>query len=176
MERARRELHRVRSLATVLDLTTDYLQRAQDKTYNDLAPILNKSLDMWLPRVTHDRYLRSRVDPESLEVRVESASGAVFRADLLSVGTAEQIYLLLRVALAEHLADKKTVSPLLLDDVTVQADPTRTEAVLEMCKALADGGRQVVLFAQDPSVAAWAEAHLEGDRHSLIRLGVPAVA
>jgi hypothetical protein len=176
MERARREVDRVRSLANVLDLTTDYLQLAQDKTYNDLAPVLNKALDKWLPQVTRNRYLRARVDPESLEVRVESASGAVFRADLLSVGTAEQIYLLLRVALAEHLADKQTVSPLLLDDVTVQADPTRTEAIVEMCKALADEGRQVVLFAQDPAVAAWAEAHLEGDRHSLVRLGVPAVA
>jgi DNA repair protein SbcC/Rad50 len=174
VERARREVDRVRSLASVLTLTSDYLERAQDKTYNDLAPVLNAALDKWLPQITGGRYRRARVDPETLEVSVESASGALRRADLLSIGTAEQIYLLLRVALAEHLADKKAVSPLLLDDVTVQADPTRTEAILAMCKALAEEGRQVVLFAQEPTVAAWAEQHLRDDRHSVIRLAVPA--
>jgi DNA repair exonuclease SbcCD ATPase subunit len=173
VERARDEVDRVRSLASVLNLTSDYLERAQEKTYNDLAPVLNAALDKWLPQITRDRYRRARVDPETLEVSVESAAGALRRADLLSVGTAEQIYLLLRVALAEHLADKKAVSPLLLDDVTVQADPTRTEAILTMCKALAEEGRQVVLFAQEPTVAAWAEQHLRDDRHSVIRLAVP---
>ncbi len=60
-----------------------------------------------------------------MAVRVESETGALRRAELLSVGTAEQVYLLLRVALAEHLASRSTVSPLLLDDVTVQADPKK---------------------------------------------------
>jgi ABC-type histidine transport system ATPase subunit len=65
---------------------------------------------------------------------------------------------------------------LLLDDVTVQSDPTRTEAILRMCKALADEGRQVVLFAQEPSVAAWADSNLDGEQHTLVRLTVLSAA
>ncbi len=176
LDRAQCELDRVRSLGQVLDLTESFLARAQETTYNNLAPVLSAALEKWLPQVTGGRYRRARVDPETLAVRVEAETGALRRAELLSVGTAEQVYLLLRVALAEHLANASTVSPLLLDDVTVQADPTRTVAILRMCKALADEGRQVVLFAQEESVAAWAERNLDGPQHSLVRLTVPAAA
>jgi uncharacterized protein YhaN len=174
--RAQHELERVRSLGQVLDLTESFLKQAQETTYTNLAPVLNAALEKWLPEITGGRYRHARVDPETLAVRVESESGALRRAELLSVGTAEQVYLLLRVALAEHLASRTTVSPLLLDDVTVQADPTRTEAILRMCKALADEGRQVVLFAQEPSVAAWAESNLDGEQHTLVRLTVLSAA
>ncbi|HEU0128977.1 MAG TPA: hypothetical protein VFQ48_10295, partial [Pseudonocardiaceae bacterium] len=149
---------------------SSFLQRAQERTYTDLAPVLNTTLDKWLPEVTGGRYRRARVNPETLEVLVESEGGSLRRAELLSVGTAEQVYLLLRVALAEHLATNSTVSPLLLDDVTVQSDPTRTTAILRMCKALADDGRQVVVFAQEPSVAVWAEANLDGSTSKLVKL------
>ena len=176
LDRSRRELDRVRSLGRVLDLTASFLEQAQETTYNNLAPVLSSALERWLPEITGGRYRRARVDPETLAVRVESETGALRLAELLSVGTAEQVYLLLRVALAEHLATASTVSPLLLDDVTVQADPTRTEAILRMCKALADDGRQVVLFAQEQSVAAWAERNLDGTEHSLVRLSVSAAA
>lgn len=174
VERATRELERVRSLDEVLSLTTSFLETAQETTYTTLAPVLSQALNKWLPHVTGGRYRRALVDPETLAVHVESETGVFRRAELLSVGTAEQVYLLLRVALAEHLASKSTMSPLLLDDVTVQADPTRTEAILRMCKALADEGRQVVLFAQEPSVASWAESNLDGTQHTLVRLTVPA--
>lgn len=176
VDRAQQELQRVRSLDEVLGLTSSYLQSAQDQAYSDLAPVLNNTLDRWLPEVTGGRYRRARVNPETLEVLVESETGALRSAELLSVGTTEQVYLLLRVALAEHLATKSTVSPLLLDDVTVQSDPTRTEAILRMCKALADDGRQIVLFAQEPSVATWAEKNLDGTSSRLVRLTVPKVA
>lgn len=174
--RAQHELERVRSLGQVLDLTESFLKQAQETTYTNLAPVLNAALEKWLPEITDGRYRHARVDPETLAVRVESESGALRRAELLSVGTAEQVYLLLRVALAEHLASRTTVSPLLLDDVTVQADPTRTAAILRMCKALADEGRQVVLFAQEPSVAAWADSNLDGEQHTLVRLTVLSAA
>lgn len=174
--RAGRELDRVRSLEEVLKLTGSYLQTAQEQTYNTLAPVLGSALERWLPEVTRGRYERARVDPETLEVKVATATGSMRPADRLSVGTAEQIYLLLRVALAEHLASKTTVSPLLLDDVTVQADPLRTAAIMLMCKALADEGRQVIVFAQEPSVATWAEEYLDSGRDSLIRLPVRVAA
>ncbi len=46
--------------------------------------------------------------------------------DRLSAGTADQVYLLLRVALAQHLATTGETCPLLLDGVTAQSDDERT--------------------------------------------------
>jgi len=170
VERANTELKRVESLSRVLDLTESFLKAAQDRAHRDIAPVLVRTLEKWLPHLTGNRYSRCTVDPESLEVRVAASTGDWRPADRLSVGTKEQVYLLLRVALAEHLASKQTVSPLLLDDVTVQADPTRTAAILRMCKALAQEGRQVILFAQESGVAEWADANLEADHDKLLRL------
>jgi hypothetical protein len=176
LERVERELGRLRSLADVLDSTIGFLRQARDETYTDLAPVLNRALERWLPIITDGRYRRATVDPRTLAVKVEMPSGDLRAAETLSVGTAEQVYLLLRIALTEHLAAKSAVSPLLLDDVTVQSDPARTAAILQMCKTLADDGRQIVLFAQEPSVAEWAELHLDECRDKLIKLSVPAAA
>ncbi len=175
LARAQTDLERVQALQDVLDRTETFLEEAQDRVFRDIAPVLVRSLDKWLPVVTAERYTRSTVDPETLEVRVASPAGDWRNADLLSVGTKEQVYLLLRIALAEHLAKKQTVSPLLLDDVTVQADPTRTAAILGACKVLAEEGRQIVLFAQEPSVADWATENLSEPPHKLIRLSQLAV-
>jgi DNA repair protein SbcC/Rad50 len=93
------------------------------------------------------------------------------RGDRLSIGTAEQIYLLLRFALAQHLATTDETCPLLLDDVTVQADDGRTCEVLDPLLRLS-ADRQVILFAQEPVVAEWAHANLNVGENSIIELSL----
>src|SRR3546814_11365489 len=63
--------------------------------------------------------------------------GAWRQARLLSGGTREQIYLLLRVAMAQHLVTTGEMAPLLLDEVTAQADTDREREILDMLLALA---------------------------------------
>jgi len=88
---------------------------------------------------------------------------------LLSHGTAEQVYLLLRVALADHLTRPGEICPLVLDDPTPHFDTDRTRAMLELLVQLAET-RQVILFSQEPEVLAWAEHRLTPPRHRLVRL------
>jgi uncharacterized protein YhaN len=95
-------------------------------------------------------------------VRVRTSSGNLREADALSHGTREQIYLLLRFALASLLVAPNEVTPLILDDVTVQSDGDRTIALLEVIRTLSQE-RQVILFTQEPDVREWAAAHLSGD-------------
>jgi uncharacterized protein YhaN len=49
--------------------------------------------------------------------------------------------------------------PLVLDDVTVQSDPERTRAILELLHGLSTE-RQIVLFTQEPEVVQWATENL----------------
>lgn len=165
------ELARVSELATMLTLTQEFLTAAQDRVHRDIAPLLSATLRDWLPSVTNGRYIEATVDPATLHVKVRGASSRNWRdADLLSFGTAEQVYLLLRVALAQHLAVTGETCPLLLDDVTVQADVERTRGILDLLLRLSEH-RQIVLFAQEPSVTEWAREHLVGaDRHALREL------
>jgi uncharacterized protein YhaN len=164
------ELARVEQLLTTLALTRDFLEQAQEKVHRDIAPVLAASLESRLSKVTDDRYHEAMVDPATLEVRVRPRGGEWTPAAGLSVGTAEQVYLLLRIALAEHLGNPAEPCPLLLDDVTVQSDESRTRQILEALLALA-AERQIVLFAQDEAVALWAKERI-GDQgqHAIVEL------
>lgn len=166
LARARGELHRVLELKETLELTRTFLEKAQTRVHRDIAPQLAATLRTWLPAVTGGRYTDVLVDPQTLGVQVCGASRRWRRADLLSHGTAEQVYLLLRVALADHLTADHDICPLLLDDVTVHADAVRTDAILDLLLQIA-AERQVVIFTQEDQVAAWAHAHLTGPRHAI---------
>lgn len=154
------ELDRVRRLSSTLETTRQHLEDAQETVHRDIAPVLQRTLVEWLPLITDNRYSRAAVDPQTLEVRLQVGSGEWVCAEQLSLGTAEQVYLLLRVALVTHLSDPATKCPLLLDDVTVQADEIRTRAVLDALEKLA-GERQIVLFGQEPAVREWATERLK---------------
>lgn len=164
------ELERVTELSRTLTLTQEFLTRAQEQVHRDFAPVIAATLRSWLSAVTEGRYVDATVDPVTLQVQVCGPDRRWRLADRLSVGTAEQVYLLLRVALVEYLTAGREPSPLLLDDVTVQADDGRTRQLLELLLRLSEQ-RQIILFAQEPVVLDWARERLAGDsRHRVEEL------
>jgi uncharacterized protein YhaN len=139
-----------------------------------MAPVLAGTLRSWLPRVTAGRYEDTLVEPETLAVRVCGQERVWREARLLSQGAREQVYLLLRLAMVEHLTRRGEVCPLILDDVTVQSDAERTVAILELLHEVSQN-RQVILFSQEDDVRKWAESNLTGPRDRLRQLQGPAV-
>ena len=153
------ELARVRALDETIQLTRQFLQKAQERVHKDVAPVLAGTLKGWLPRVTGGRYQDAIVDPATLNVKVSGTSRLWREASLLSHGTCEQIYLLLRMAMVEHFTKEGEVCPLILDDVTVQCDTPRTVAIMELLHELSRE-RQAIIFSQEDDVRGWAEANL----------------
>ena len=166
---AQAELERVTRLDGVLETTSEFLTKAQEEVHRTVAPQLSEVIREWLPKITGGRYEDARVDPENLVIKVKEKSGEWRAATQLSHGTAEQIYLLLRVALVKYLTQPKETCPLILDDVTVQSDSTRTRAILDTLLALSRE-RQVILFSQEDEVVEWAEENLREPDHGIIRL------
>ena len=164
VEAAESELRRIEQLRRTTALTRRFLARAQEQAHQDMAPVLATTLRGWLPDVTRGRYVDATVDPETLAIQVYGSSGRWRPADRLSAGTTDQVYLLLRVALAQHLATSGETCPLLLDGVTAQSDDERTREILDLLLRLA-AERQVVLFTQEETVLRWAREHVDGDRH-----------
>jgi len=168
--RCREELERVRGVGRVLAVAEVFLKQSQDSVHRDLAPVLRQTLRQWLPRITSGRYDDAIVDPASLIVSVQAPGRPLRKANLLSHGTAEQVYLLLRMALATHLTTvPREVCPLILDDVTVQCDAVRRRAVLEVLHETS-ADRQIVLFSQEAEVLVWARANLCPPRDSVVEL------
>ena len=167
--RADAELTRVTILDRTLEKTLALLKDAQGRVHRDLAPKLRESLRPWLRTVTNGRYQDLRVDPETLKVTV-SGNGTPWRdATLLSHGTAEQIYLLLRVVMTRYLTKPGETCPLLLDDITVHCDPERQTAILSLLHQIS-AEQQVILFSQEPETLEWALANLSGPDDNLIHL------
>jgi uncharacterized protein YhaN len=156
-------------LARIIDFADKALRAAKDKVNASIAPALRARILPWLPRVTGGRYTDLVVDPANLIVRVRDPDGGDREATVMSHGTMEQIYLLVRLALADLLATRDETAPVILDDVTVQSDPVRTVAFLELLHEISRE-RQVVFFTQEQVVVEWAEANLVGsqDRRTIL--------
>ena len=171
---ARAELARVQELAAVIDETLALLEAAERRVHRDLAPILTESVQRHLSAITGGAYVEVGMNPRDLSVDVREARTGQWRdARLLSEGTREQIYLLLRVAMAEHLVTTDERAPLLLDEVTAQSDPERKRRILDVLHALSTD-RQVILFSHDAEVVEWASTSLKEPRDRLVRLAAPA--
>ena len=170
---ARREQQRVAVLDQTLGSTINFLEQAQKQIQRNIAPILSSTVLEWLPNVTGGRYEDCRIDPESLLVEVRGANGW-HRAPLLSHGTAEQVYLLLRLALSRHLTKEGEICPLILDDVVSASDAARKRVVLETLLAISES-TQVVLFTHEDDVRDWADERLEEPLGRLIEVRLDPV-
>ena len=168
---ARERLGWLKDLDAVLATTQRFLADAQERVQRDLAPVLAATLAAWLPRITGGRYSDAIIDIDTLEVQVCGAGRRWRSAKRLSQGTAEQVYLLLRAALARQLTAGKESCPLLLDDVTVQSDEGRTHAILELLHEISKE-QQIIVFAQERGVADWACTHLCEPRDAVVQLAV----
>lgn len=72
--------------------------------------------------------------------------------DTLSRGTAEQLYLCIRLGLAAEFARRAVALPLVMDDILVNFDPERARVVAEALAAVAEQ-HQVLLFTCHPETA-----------------------
>lgn len=120
-----------------------------------------------IPAISADTLLKGNqvIDADS-QVEVCGPSRQWRKADLLSYGTAEEIYLLLRIALADHLTRNRDTCPLIVDDVTVHADATRTRSILDLLLEISQE-RQVIFFTQEEQVVAWAREYLTTPRNAI---------
>jgi len=119
-----------------------------DRVYREEhQPDVLKRAGEYLNTITQSRYDRLIMDEEGsklVEVR-EYASGKTREIDFLSRGTREQVYLALRLALAEHLDPHGHSLPLIMDEVLINWDETRLEQGLNIIKNISQK-RQVFIF------------------------------
>ena len=97
--------------------------------------------------MTGGRYQRLVADETDNKpvLRAERESGKLIGVEAMSEGTADQLYLALRLAALELRRASHPQMPLILDDVLVTSDDERATNVLRALARFAEGG-QVMLF------------------------------
>lgn len=104
-------------------------------------------------RITSGRYVRILTDPDRRSLALEMPGGALRQLNELSRGTAEQLYLCLRLAFAREFSRHGCNLPLVMDDVLVNFDPRRARLAAQTLAEFA-AESQVLLFTCHPETAA----------------------
>ncbi|HBQ64782.1 MAG TPA: hypothetical protein DD727_07655 [Clostridiales bacterium] len=124
----------------------------------DFAPRLSARAGEIFSMITACRYAEVKVDPASLQMKVragEQTDEGLKDSGYLSIGTRDQLYFSLRMAIALEMqghngreqavqGNETRLPPLVLDDSFLQYDPERAGAALEFLAALPG---QVLLFS-----------------------------
>jgi exonuclease SbcC len=132
------------------------------KSYQDRtqAPLLQHA-SKWLSKLTGGRYVKLVVDYESERqiVLTERHDGTRLKNAELSDGTADQLYLALRLAAIQMRLSSDDPLPLVLDDVLLAFDEERVGHALHALASLAEDN-QVILFTHHQHVVDLASKSL----------------
>lgn len=125
-----------------LTIAQDTLAQARSELQRRFAPRISQRAQELLTAMTDGRYQRLSMGEDfSLQsgtAEEETLHDALWRSD----GTVDQLYLALRLAVAEELTPE---APLILDDALVRFDDERMKAALAILEQLSQT-RQVILF------------------------------
>lgn len=150
------ELEEVLSSWALVGTAQLLLQRTLRRHEQERQPaVLARAAERFF-KVTEGRYislLPGLSDDSGREsLRVVSSSGSELDVAALSRGSIEQLYLCLRIALAETFAERATALPIVLDDVLVNFDPARAAAIAEVLIEVAEK-HQVLFFTCHPHLS-----------------------
>lgn len=142
LEKEQMRIRKLEETYAALTLAQETLSRAQTELRRRFSPRISQRSQQLMQQLTDGRYQRLILG-ENFSLRAaageeETLHDALWRSD----GTVDQLYLALRLAVAEELAPQ---APLILDDALVRFDDRRAEAALKILKQMAQD-KQVILF------------------------------
>ena len=133
---------RLEDTYTALTIAQETLTQARSELQRRFAPRITQRAQELLGAMTDGRY-QSLTMGEDFSLRASAGQedvqwDAIWRSD----GTIDQLYLALRLAVAEELTPD---APLVLDDALVRFDDTRMAAALNILRNMAEN-KQVICF------------------------------
>jgi len=133
-------------------LASELVARTLEQFTRMRQPAVREEASEAFARVTGGAYERILQDEDRENLIVLDRNAEHKRPDELSRGTAEQLYLCLRLGLASEFARRSIALPLIMDDVLVNFDPQRARG---MAQELARFSRrhQVLIFTCHPETA-----------------------
>ncbi|MGE0112065.1 AAA family ATPase [Aquabacterium sp.] len=141
-------------------LLSEVLKRHREKAQGPVVALAGRYFEM----MTAGRFVRLVVDADGDKpmLLAQPAQGQPVGIAGLSEGTADQLYLALRLAALEVQRTPDRLMPLVLDDVLMTADDQRAACMLQALEAFSAGG-QVLLFSHHQHLTDIARCVLGGD-------------
>jgi uncharacterized protein YhaN len=126
-------------------LAMDVFNQVKLQYEKEQQPAVIQKAGDYFRLVTNGRYCRIQLSMEDQSVWVIDPMERAKSIDQLSRGTKEQLLICLRLALIGEYEKNSEPLPLVLDDILVNSDPERIQAMARLLEQFAEG-RQVILF------------------------------
>jgi uncharacterized protein YhaN len=136
-----------------ISLALETLRSANAELQTRFSPLLSQAAGRIYGKLTKGRYEKI-IFGKNLDASARVAGESVGRDVLsLSEGTADQLYLALRLAICELVLPTDDPCPIILDDALSSFDDDRAAAALDLLREMA-GTRQIILFTCQSREAA----------------------
>ena len=141
-EQIRQRIEKLENTYVALTIAQETLMEARAELQRRFAPRITRKAQEYLSRMTGGRY-HSLTMSEDFSLRAgageeETLHDAIWRSD----GTMDQLYLALRLAVAQELTPE---APLVLDDALVRFDDARMAEAVEILRQMGKE-KQILLF------------------------------
>ena len=110
-----------------IELAKNLFEKAYEKMKNDISPEFTNKLSTIISKITNNKYNRLIFNDEQGLI-VELDNGNYIPAERLSIGTIDQLYLSLRLAMLDEIT--KENMPIILDETFAYFDDERLKNIL----------------------------------------------
>ena len=139
------ELARLQEEYDAIALAMTALEQANTTLQNRFSPALSRRAGELFSRLTGGKYESVLLDRTFSAQAGETGESVSHDAQLLSLGTLDQLYLAVRLAICESALPANDPPPIVLDDALVRFDDERCRAALELLLEESKS-RQILLF------------------------------
>ncbi|MFT8321800.1 MAG: AAA family ATPase [Bacillus sp. (in: firmicutes)] len=129
-----------------------FLSQTVQQYKNKQLPKMLQKAEEYLQFLTNGKYKRIIPKEDGVGFLIESKEQVYFEAKELSQGTTEQLYVSIRLALANTFY-KKYQLPIIIDDSFVNFDEKRTKRVIELLKSNTEN--QLLFFTCHPHITQY---------------------
>ena len=136
------QLQELEKRNNAINLTKEILTKAYINMKNNITPKFTQNLSYNISKISEGKYTKVGINDDKGLI-VENEFGEYIPAELLSVGTIDQLYLSLRLSMIDDMSKEKM--PIMLDEAFAYYDDERLENIL---KFLNDNmnEHQVIIF------------------------------
>jgi len=126
------------------------LNKAMAIYEKERQPFVLKHAGRYLDKITGRRYTHVIRKTDGNRLVVETPEGLQKNVSALSRGTAEQLYLSMRLAFIKEYANRVGTLPLIVDDILVNFDPQRAKTTIRLLNEVSKGN-QIIMFTCHPN-------------------------
>ncbi|MCI8641842.1 MAG: AAA family ATPase [Clostridia bacterium] len=141
-ENLKEQLQIIEEKNKCIQMTKELLEKAYEQMKKSVTPKFTQNLSELIQKITDGKYQKVSIHEEKGLI-VELENGEYKSANLLSVGTIEQIYLSLRLAMLDEISKEKM--PIILDEAFAYFDDERLKNSLLFLMEQAKE-HQIILF------------------------------